>query len=57
MDYVSKAYSHKILDSIYIGGGTPTTLEAEELERLLWLLILHFSFRHVKEFTVEAGSR
>ena len=55
MDYVSKAYSHKILDSIYIGGGTPTTLEAEELERLLCYITQHFSFRHVKEFTVEAG--
>ncbi|NTV78277.1 MAG: coproporphyrinogen dehydrogenase HemZ, partial [Clostridiales bacterium] len=55
MEYVSKACSHKILDSVYIGGGTPTTLEAEELEQLLFNLRKYFPFEHVKEFTVEAG--
>ncbi len=55
MDYVSKRYAHKILDSVYIGGGTPTTLEAEQLDRLIGALKNRFDFSSVKEFTVEAG--
>ncbi|MBR6665632.1 MAG: coproporphyrinogen dehydrogenase HemZ [Lachnospiraceae bacterium] len=55
MDYVSKKYAHKILDSVYIGGGTPTTLEAEQLDRLITALKEKFNFSTVKEFTVEAG--
>lgn len=45
----------KILDTVYIGGGTPTSLSAQELERLLGRLKSAFDFRHVQEFTVEAG--
>lgn len=55
MEYVSKKYAHKILDSVYIGGGTPTTLEAEQLDKLITALKKHFDFSTVKEFTVEAG--
>ena len=55
MEYLSKAYADKILDSVYIGGGTPTTLEAEQLDRLLTALKELFDFSTVKEFTVEAG--
>ncbi len=55
IDYVAKVYEHKILDTVYIGGGTPTTLEAEELDRLLSKVKSKFNFENVKEFTVEAG--
>ncbi len=55
MEYVSRRYSHKILDSVYIGGGTPTTLEAHQLYRLIGRLKELFDFSTVKEFTVEAG--
>ncbi len=55
MEYVSKRYAHKVLDSVYIGGGTPTTLEAEQLDRLICRLKELFDFSTVKEFTVEAG--
>ena len=55
IDYVAEAYEHKILDTVYIGGGTPTTLEAEELDRLLTKVKSTFNFTNVKEFTVEAG--
>lgn len=55
MEYVSKKYAHKILDSVYIGGGTPTTLEAEQLDKLITALKKYFDFSTVKEFTVEAG--
>lgn len=55
MEYVSGAYREKILDTVYIGGGTPTTLEPEQLDRLLSALKKLFDFSTVKEFTVEAG--
>lgn len=43
------------LSSIYIGGGTPTTLNAEQLRRLLHKVKQSFSMEYVEEFTVEAG--
>ena len=55
MEYTAEVYSHKILDSVYIGGGTPSTLEPEQLDRLITKLKSLFDFQTVKEFTVEAG--
>ena len=55
MEYVSEVYKDKILDSVYIGGGTPTTLEADQLDRMISRLKELFDFSTVKEFTVEAG--
>lgn len=55
IDFVKKACKDRILDSVYIGGGTPTTLEAEELRRLLSAVRENLDFARVKEFTVEAG--
>ena len=43
------------LDTIYIGGGTPTTLEPYQLERLLDCLSRQFGYDGLLEFTVEAG--
>ena len=47
--------NNKTLNTVYIGGGTPTTLEAEQLDRLLTHLEQNFSFAELKEITVEAG--
>lgn len=55
IDFTAEIYKDKILDTVYIGGGTPTTLEAEELDRLLGYLKAKLDFSQVKEFTVEAG--
>lgn len=55
LEYVSRIYAGRILDSVYIGGGTPTTLEPEQLDRLISRLKELFDFGAVKEFTVEAG--
>lgn len=55
IQYISEAYKDKILDTVYIGGGTPTTLEAEDLEWLLSRVRASFDWSEVKEFTVEAG--
>lgn len=42
-------------ESIYIGGGTPTTLTAEQLDDLLNIVELNMDLTAVREFTVEAG--
>ncbi len=55
IDFVAQAHKDKILDTIYIGGGTPTTLAAEELDQLLQYIHDSFDFEHVTELTVEAG--
>ena len=55
MEFVSRQYGDKVLDTVYIGGGTPTTLEPEQLDRLLCNLKTLFDFSTVQEFTVEAG--
>lgn len=55
IDYVTEAFKDKTMDSIYIGGGTPTTLEAEQLDRLLSYVADKLDLSHVLEYTVEAG--
>ena len=41
--------------TFYIGGGTPTTLSAEQLERLTAALADSFDLSALREYTVEAG--
>ncbi len=57
LSYIGEAAKQKgkKLNTVYIGGGTPTTLEAEQLDRLLTHLENNFSFADLKEITVEAG--
>ena len=43
------------LESVYIGGGTPTTLNAEQLEKLINTVNENFDMTTCREFTVEAG--
>ena len=43
------------LETVYIGGGTPTTLDAENLSRVIGAVYDCFDMSHVREFTVEAG--
>lgn len=43
------------LESIYFGGGTPTTLSAEQLNMVLGTVNSCFDLSSCKEFTVEAG--
>lgn len=55
IEYARQALPDKKLVSIYIGGGTPTTLNEEQLERLLMKVVNSFRMGTVIEFTVEAG--
>ncbi len=44
-----------ILESVYIGGGTPTSMRADRLSSLLKKINEGFDMTHLREFTVEAG--
>lgn len=43
------------LETVYVGGGTPTAITADELKDLLFSVRENFDFSNVREFTVEAG--
>lgn len=55
IDFVAENNADDILDTVYIGGGTPSTLNAEQLERLLHKIVTTLPMEQVSEFTVEAG--
>lgn len=52
---VSSMMKKRKLDTIYIGGGTPTTLEPDQLRRLLDAVGDSFGYDGLLEFTIEAG--
>jgi len=57
IDAVSAMMNEKGIypESIYIGGGTPTTLNAEQLDGLMKHVNEAFDVSKIREFTVEAG--
>ncbi|BBF45388.1 coproporphyrinogen dehydrogenase HemZ [Lachnospiraceae bacterium KM106-2] len=55
IDYAATCFPDKKLTTVYIGGGTPTTLNEVQLERLLKKIRETLDFTNVVEFTVEAG--
>lgn len=57
LEYVSEGIKEDgfEMESIYMGGGTPTTLTAEQLDGLLEKVRTSLDLSNLKEFTVEAG--
>jgi oxygen-independent coproporphyrinogen-3 oxidase len=57
IEYTAKLVSRLglVLDTVYFGGGTPTTLEADQLERLMKTIANSFDLSQLREYTVEAG--
>ena len=53
--FLGKAYKGRKLNTIYVGGGTPTTLGPSQLDRLMSVLEECFDYGNLKELTVEAG--
>ena len=49
------AQSDRKVRTVYIGGGTPTTLSSEQMARLLDTVHDHFDLSRCIEFTVEGG--
>ena len=52
---VSKMYKGKKLQTIYMGGGTPTSLEGYQLSKILNVVKKNFDSSNLLELTVEAG--
>ena len=55
LEWTAANMGDKFLDTVYIGGGTPTTLSPEELDELLGYITSILPWDNVKEFTIEAG--
>lgn len=54
MKKVSEIMINKTLDTVYIGGGTPTAIPAKNLEKIIQSVYYYFGTK-MREFTVEAG--
>ena len=44
-----------LVDTVYFGGGTPTSLTAAQLEQVLTAVQENFDLSHLREYCVEAG--
>lgn len=51
---ISRIMKGKKLNSVYIGGGTPTSIPTIDLEKIIQTVYQEFG-ENIKEFTVEAG--
>lgn len=52
---ISELMKGKQINTVYIGGGTPTAIPPAELEKIIQSVYLRFGEKDIKEFTVEAG--
>jgi oxygen-independent coproporphyrinogen-3 oxidase len=55
IDFVANEKGHLPIRSLYIGGGTPTSLNEVQLEKLLSHIEKNFDIKKIEEYTVEAG--
>lgn len=55
LDYIAEQFRDCPLHTVYFGGGTPTTLEPYQLDRILTKVEKTFDLSHCVEFCVEAG--
>lgn len=55
ISFVAEAKAKVSIRSLYIGGGTPTSLNEEQLDRLLTHVEKSFDLSKVEEYTIEAG--
>lgn len=55
LKYVAEQYADRTLQAVYVGGGTPTSLNEEQLERLLSMVDTYLPMDMSREYTVEAG--
>lgn len=52
---IEASYNNELLDTLYIGGGTPSSLTEEQLEKLLKLLKDKLNLKEVEEYTIECN--
>lgn len=53
--FAAGAYAGKKPVSVYVGGGTPSSVSAEDMDRLCHMIVQTFDMQDVREFTIEAG--
>lgn len=46
-------YKNEKIDTVYIGGGTPSVLSVSQLKKLMSIIKSNFDLSNVKEFTIE----
>ncbi|MCR5627600.1 MAG: coproporphyrinogen dehydrogenase HemZ, partial [Lachnospiraceae bacterium] len=55
LTYIKSKLKNRRINTVYVGGGTPTALDENELEQLLLIVENHINTAEIKEYTVEAG--
>ncbi|PHV71653.1 coproporphyrinogen dehydrogenase HemZ [Sporanaerobium hydrogeniformans] len=55
IDFVAEAKKTNRIRSLYIGGGTPTSLTASQLQKLLSHIANRLNLSELEEYTIEAG--
>lgn len=55
MKFVAERYRGMQLHTIYVGGGTPTSLDEKHLKQLMEMIHRHLPVGQTLEFTLEAG--
>lgn len=51
----SEGISFEALETVFLGGGTPTSLSEQQLDRLLAIIHEYVDVRSLKEFSTEAN--
>lgn len=46
---------HPVIETVYLGGGTPSLLSANELNRLTEIIGTHYNINNLKEYTIETN--
>ena len=52
---MAEVFRDRRVNSVYLGGGTPTSLSPQQLSRIIHKIKYSFNLSDCKEFTVEAG--
>lgn len=52
---VAEMMENKKINTVYIGGGTPTAIPVKNLERIIESIYFYFGRKNIQEITVEAG--
>lgn len=52
---IKESYNNELIDTLYIGGGTPSTLTEQQLEKLLNILQNNLNLKELVEYTIECN--
>ena len=55
IEELAEIMKHKKIETVYIGGGTPTAIPVKNLDNIIKKVYQCFGKENIKEFTVEAG--